>query len=245
MIEVGDVFDRLKVIEDTGKRTKSRNKIWLCECQCGNLIEVIGHSLTTKNTRSCGCLQREISSKIGKKTIYNINPNAYKKNKYDLTGEYGIGYLPDNRGEFYFDLDDYDLIKDYAWNCKGDGDYNYIVTRKNNKNIRMHRLIMNCFDRSKDIDHINHDVHDNRKENLRICEHYKNITASKTYINNTSGKKGVYWNNSRQKWQASITYNKKTYYLGRYEKFEDAVKAREEAEEKIHQEFHFDDNRKE
>lgn len=245
MIEVGDVFDRLKVIADTGKRSKNRNKIWLCECQCGKLLEVPTNSLTTKNTRSCGCLHKEITSKIGKNTIYNINPDANKGNKYDLTGEYGIGYLPDNRGEFYFDLEDYDLIKDYTWNCKDDGDYSYITTRRKNKNILMHRLILQCFDRSKDIDHINHNVKDNRKENLRICEHYKNITASKTYTNNTSGKKGVHWDNSRNKWVAVITYNKKTWHLGRYEGFEDAVKAREKAEEEIHKEFHFNDDKKE
>lgn len=34
-------------------------------------------------------------------------------NRYDLTGEYGIGYT--NQGvEFYFDLEDYDKIKEYC-----------------------------------------------------------------------------------------------------------------------------------
>ncbi|WP_368488451.1 hypothetical protein [Clostridium sp. BJN0013] len=38
----------------------------------------------------------------------------YKYNTYDLTGEYGIGY--DAKGNiFYFDLEDYDRIKDFYW----------------------------------------------------------------------------------------------------------------------------------
>ena len=37
-----------------------------------------------------------------------------KTNKYDLSGEYGIGY--DSNGQkFYFDLEDYDKIKNYCW----------------------------------------------------------------------------------------------------------------------------------
>lgn len=95
-----------------------------------------------------------------------------------------------------------------------------------------------------EVDHINHNPADNRKENLRIVEHYKNITYSKTRTDNTSGRKGVYWDKSRQKWMASITYNKKTYYLGRFDDFEDAVKAREDAEKRIHKEFHYNDAKK-
>ena len=37
-----------------------------------------------------------------------------KYNTYDLTGEYGIGYTSKDE-EFYFDLEDYDKIKDYCW----------------------------------------------------------------------------------------------------------------------------------
>lgn len=33
------------------------------------------------------------------------------------------------------------------------------------------------------------------------------------------------------KWVAQIQYKKKTYYLGSYDRFEDAVKARKQAEE--------------
>lgn len=40
----------------------SKNRIyirWLCQCDCGGTVEVIGPTLLNGNTKSCGCLQRE------------------------------------------------------------------------------------------------------------------------------------------------------------------------------------------
>ena len=54
---------------------------------------------------------------------------------------------------------------------------------------------------------------------------------------NTSGYKGVLWDSERKKWKAEIIFQKKKYFLGRYDKKEDAIKARKEAEEKLHKEF--------
>lgn len=48
---------------------------------------------------------------------------------------------------------------------------------------------------------------------------------------NKSGIVGVNWDKSRQKWQASIRYKGKKYNLGRYDRLEDAAKARMKAEE--------------
>ena len=53
---------------------------------------------------------------------------------------------------------------------------------------------------------------------------------------NTSGCTGVYWNARNQKWAAQITFQRKTYYLGSYEKKEDAIKARRCGEE-MHDHF--------
>ena len=94
-----------------------------------------------------------------------------------------------------------------------------------------------------DVDHRDHETYNNQKFNLRVCKHHQNITASKTYSNNTSGRKGVSWDKSRNKWTVSITYNKKTHHIGRYDSFEDAVKAREEAEKIYHKEYHYDDTK--
>ena len=50
--------------------------------------------------------------------------------------------------------------------------------------------------------------------------------------NNTSGVTGVTWRKNANRWCAEIGFKGKHYYLGLYARFEDAVQARKEAEEK-------------
>lgn len=59
------------------------------------------------------------------------------------------------------------------------------------------------------------------------------LMSEKIPTNNTTGAKGVYF--VRGKWLAKIVFQKKAYHLGFYEEFAEAVEARKEAEELIHQ----------
>jgi len=52
-------FGRLIVIKPI-KKNKGGLYIWLCKCDCGNTVEIVGTNLSSGNTQSCGCLQREI-----------------------------------------------------------------------------------------------------------------------------------------------------------------------------------------
>lgn len=226
MVEPNEKYGKLTTLYVVG-RTKNRNKIWRCQCECGNLIDVSTGSLTSGNTKSCGCLHKESLRKYGKEHRL--------LNKYNLDGEYGIGYTSKGE-EFYFDLEDYDLIRYYTWRLNESG---YVVSMPYRKTIRMHMIIMHS-DGTFDVDHRNHITYDNRKSNLRIIKHHQNVTYSKKYSNNSSGHKGVSFDKSRNKWIAYITFNKKNYNLGRYDKYEDAVIARENAEKEIHKEFHFE-----
>lgn len=58
-------FERLTVIKEVG-RTKNRNVLWLCKCDCGNEKIVSSNDLIQKETRSCGCLQTETRINNGK-----------------------------------------------------------------------------------------------------------------------------------------------------------------------------------
>ena len=62
----GQKIGRLFVKEQAPKNPnlKSRVTRWICECDCGNTIIVSGSNLRSGNTKSCGCLQKEITSKI-------------------------------------------------------------------------------------------------------------------------------------------------------------------------------------
>ena len=154
-----------------------------------------------------------------------------KYNRYDLTGEFGIGYTYKNE-PFYFDLEDYNKIKYYCWRTDKDG---YLVARGDNEGLilRMHQLIFG----EKNPDHINRNPADNRKCNLRKSTISQNNRNKSLQYKNYSGCSGVRFDKSRNKWRAEITFNKKLIYLGRYDKLEDAINARKEAERKYYQEF--------
>ena len=63
------------------------------------------------------------------------------------------------------------------------------------------------------------------------------IQSKKLQKNNTSGVPGVTWVTSKRLWQATICFKGKRHYLGRYHRFEDAVKARMRAEEELYDSF--------
>ena len=130
------------------------------------------------------------------------------------------------------DIDDVEKVKHYKWGI-GHG---YVSGGINGSRVKLHRLITNCPD-DKLVDHINHDTLDNRKSNLRICTSSQNQMNTNTRIDNTSGVKGVNWNKSKERWQAYITIDKKYIYLGTFKNKDDAIKARNEAEEKYQKDF--------
>lgn len=186
---------------------------WVCECQCEDktIHTIRADILKNGNSQSCGCL---------------------KKNTYDLSNEYGIGY--DCNGlPFYFDLEDYEKVKQYTWHRDK---HNYLCADcfRNgiNTTIKMHRLVLDILDDNRyDGDHIKHRNYDNRKSQLRKVNNSQNSMNTKTPKTNTSGYKGVCFDKSRNKYEAYIKINGKKKHLGRYENKEDANKARMEAEE--------------
>lgn len=66
----GQRFGRLLVMQRACDKEYAGGKCrtaWLCVCDCGKMVEVEGSNLISGNTKSCGCLQRERASQIGKK----------------------------------------------------------------------------------------------------------------------------------------------------------------------------------
>ena len=59
----GQRFGRLVAVKLTDLRSgKDPHRIWECQCDCGNQTYVQTTSLTSGNTKSCGCLHSEIVS---------------------------------------------------------------------------------------------------------------------------------------------------------------------------------------
>lgn len=55
----GRTFGRLTVVSFSHKN-KTGSAYWLCRCECGKLVTVQGGSLCNGNSKSCGCLGREL-----------------------------------------------------------------------------------------------------------------------------------------------------------------------------------------
>lgn len=232
----GMKFGRWTVIK-RGENDKWRGVRWWCQCDCGNpeLRLVKSSDLTCKKSLSCGCISREKISRIKK-----------KYNEYNLDDEYGIGYTNNTdsygRNEFYFDLEDYDKIKDYCWYFDSD-DYLRSAQVSSKNKILLHQIILPT-ENGYIPDHIHgkETRNDNRKCNLRIVTHSQNRMNKGLISTNISGVTGVGWNKQQQKWRATITKNYKRIHLGSYDNFEDAVKARKEAEEKYFGEYSYDNS---
>lgn len=199
---------------------------WYCKCSCEDqkLIVVMATHLKTGHTKSCGCVHDE--------NLQRIHKNKKKYNKYDLSGEYGVGWTTNTNEEFFFDLEDYDKIKDYAWmSHKTKEGCMYIASTSDH--IYMHRLIMDCPEELV-VDHKYHNTFDNRKNNLRISTVSENIVNSERCY-----QAGVLITQSG-KYSATIKFNNDRKYLGIFDSKEEALNARTSMEKELFKQYRYD-----
>jgi hypothetical protein len=102
----------------------------------------------------------------------------------------------------------------------------------------MHRAILSA-PLGTQVDHINHILLDNRRENLRLATGTQNQGNRRMSANNRSGFKGVYWSKDRNLWVGQIRVAKKTYWLGYFETAKDAARAYDTAAREAFGEFAF------
>jgi hypothetical protein len=119
-----------------------------------------------------------------------------------------------------------DKVGSLTWN-------KYLLICVDGKQYRAHRLAWLYMTGSwptSDIDHKNRIKTDNRWTNLRQATRKQNMENTGLQKNNKSGICGVYWDTNRERWHAMIQHNKRMIHIGRFVAFEDAVKARKDAE---------------
>jgi len=81
-----------------------------------------------------------------------------------------------------------------------------------------------------------------RRKNVKKAIHFvegtciERIASRKNCANNTTGHRGVY-RRANNRWRAAIGFQGKLHYLGTFDRYEDAVKARQEAEENLYDAF--------
>lgn len=148
----------------------------------------------------------------------------------------GVKEIPLTQGYFtIIDNEDYERVMQHKWCVKISLNTQYAVWhhRINGRKVtvRLHRFILGDIPKMKEIDHINGDGLDNRKNNLRVVTHQQNA------FNMGKNVKGVYWDRTRNKWRAYIGINGKDILLGRFYNLQDAIEAREKAACKYFGEF--------
>lgn len=93
------------------------------------------------------------------------------------------------------------------------------------KQIVMHRLIVSAPD-GMDVDHINGNKLDNRKQNLRVVTRSQNLTNRRGPMpNSASGIRGVSFDKFRNKWVGSLKLNRKIVFRRRFDSKDEAAKA--------------------
>ena len=118
------------------------------------------------------------------------------------------------------DKSDLDLVFGWNWSARVSPHTVYAVRVEKkfgkNKTIFMHREILQKYENINGlyVDHIDRNGINNIRSNLRPCTNQQNQQNQGIARSNTSGFKGVSFNNSRGKFQARIKHGGKLTHLG-------------------------------
>lgn len=158
---------------------------------------------------------------------YSRIANLKAKNKVEYKDDLVYVELHNTKRIMICDKDVWEKHKNHTWNEH----MSYAKTVIRKKEIPFHRLVLDCPD-GYVIDHINRNRLDNRRSNLRVTTQYVNTLNRNVSTISGTGIKGVY--KEGNKYRVEITVKRKRMYLGAYYTLEEAIKVRNEAEEKYH-----------
>lgn len=223
----------IKQVEDYIRKNGTHSARWLCECTCKNHTSIIirGDNIRDGRSKSCGCLNLEKAKEYGK-----INGNSnHKQNSFTLYDDYGIGISGNTLEKFFFDIEDYNKIKDIYWNVKrNDHNYHKLVGKKceSNKEVSMAGLLG-----YSGYDHVDRNPLNNRKSNFRIATKSQQSMNRNRFVNNSSGFIGISWRKREEKWYSYIQVKHNFIQLGYFVNKYDAIIARLRAEQRYFGEF--------
>lgn len=204
----GRKFGRLTAIASS--TVDNGNVLWHCSCDCGQEVSVRSSSLLGGKVKSCGCLRTESARRAGKARARDFSGMLFG----NLT-------VVKDSGER-------DSVKTIIWECICSCGKTTFV-RGNDlqsgkiKSCGCKRLTALSESGKKHV----HALLNSMVESTNLA-----VLNSKPGKANTSGVRGVSYNKSSHRWQATLTFKGVRYRLGEYDKIEDAAKARAQAEEK-------------
>lgn len=226
----GMTFGFLKAIEPTDKRDR-KDVVWLCECKCGNRVEIPATRLLRNNTLSCGCINKEHLNRANQYFANTSLRQSLEEKIFSTTNDSG-----------------------YVGVVKKDGRWQARITYKKQKyilgtytkledavkaRVRGKEKVMEDAAELLKIYEFLHDGDDSlpskRTEPKQDVEQHSTECCSSDGIakrsDNTSGHTGVY--RKKEKWEARICHKGVRYILGRFELKEDAIAERQSAEKML------------
>lgn len=256
---IGHRFGRLVVIDEY---KKDKSIVCKCQCDCGNVKEILKYSLSSGNTTSCGCSRRYnlIGRRFGRLTVVSEAPRGEKYphqkwyhcvcdcgNSIDLytyaltSGTYrSCGCL--QRESRFTDITG--EVRGYLTAIRPTGEVRNgsavwewrcvcgNIIQATEQNVRPTGR-KSCGCKRKTLNiEQAKHMHEVEKKYYVDGTNILSISSGTLFKNNTSGIRGVTWHNRLKRWQARITFKGKTIHLGYFRTLEDAAIARQLAEEK-------------
>lgn len=188
-----------------------------------------------------------VSGTTNKGNIKNVSKRRSKYNHIVVTvSEDGSLIIPLTQGQdALLSPIDADLAK-LPWSARKQTKGFYAVRAQNKPgqmgSVALHRVVFSRvlgrpLERREEVDHINNNKLDNRRENLRLATRAEQTRNSSLSRRSSSGYKGVSRQKSSGKWQAQIVVNGKYIHLGVFDDPKDAHAAYCKAATKYFGEF--------
>ncbi|WP_435007950.1 HNH endonuclease [Tundrisphaera lichenicola] len=128
----------------------------------------------------------------------------------------------------HIDDGDWLLVAPYRCYAKLDRSTGRYYAYNKNHRLIMHRVIMEA-ETGQIIDHIDRDGLNNRRQNLRFSDKYRNQMNRGKKKSSVSKYKGVWWNTRKQRWIVRFNWLGKDHYVGAFKDERIAAQAYNEA----------------
>lgn len=80
----GRKFGRLTALFYTGERRGGSGRVWRCQCECGNVVDVPIGRLKRGGTKSCGCYQRDLTRELKKGKAFHVTHGGSSEHLYGV-----------------------------------------------------------------------------------------------------------------------------------------------------------------
>jgi hypothetical protein len=168
----GQRFGRLVAVKRKAK-TKQRSFYWECRCDCGAIATPSIQSLRSGNTKSCGCLQKELTSK----RHTGVKPsNVLKEGEANFNSLYYSYTKRAKRKKLLFELSKSEfkeITKQNCFYCKS------IPSQKHNLGKRNGAYIYNGIDR---VDNSIGYIYSNCKACCKFCNRAKDTMTIESFL---------------------------------------------------------------